>query len=164
MTNWSSFTKKLGVNAPIEKLYWAWSTQEGIESWFLRKAIYTKLNGATRKPEEPIQAGDEYLWHWHGFPDSVNEANKIVSANGKDQLQFYFTGNCLVTVSLESFKGQTIVSITQENIPEDQNPKTNLLVGCGEGWTFYLANLKSILEGGVDLRNKDEELTGVINS
>lgn len=133
MSEWSSFTKKIGVNAPIEKLYWAWSTQEGIESWFLRKAIYTTQNGATRKPEEPIQAGDTYLWHWHGFPDTVNEANKVVSANGKDQLQFYFTGNCLVTVSLKPFKAQTIVSITQENIPEDQNPKTNLLVGCGEG-------------------------------
>jgi hypothetical protein len=37
-------------------------------------------------------------------------------------------------------------------------------VGCGEGWTFYLTNLKSILEGGVDLRNKEMKLKNVINS
>ncbi len=164
MTNWSTFTKKIAVAAPLEKVYQAWSTQSGIESWFLRRAIYTTKDGNKRKPYDSIAAGDTYVWHWHGFPDSVKESHEIVAANGKDEIKFYFTTKCLVTVSLNSFKNQTIVSLTQENIPEDNNPKTNLLVGCGEGWTFYLANLKSILEGGIDLRNKDEQIMGVINS
>jgi len=54
--------------------------------------------------------------------------------------------------------------LTQENIPEDNNPASNLLVGCVEGWTFYLANLKSYLQGGIDLRNKNVNIQGVINS
>jgi hypothetical protein len=33
-----------------------------------------------------------------------------------------------------------------------------------EGWVFYLANLKSFPEGGIDLRNKNEKLKSVINS
>jgi len=37
-------------------------------------------------------------------------------------------------------------------------------VGCGEGWTFYLANLNSYLQGGIDLRNKNEKIQGVISS
>ena len=59
---------------------------------------------------------------------------------------------------------KTIVELTQDNIPPDDNPATNLHIGCGEGWTFYLANLKSYLEGGIDLRNKNEKIQGVINS
>jgi hypothetical protein len=31
-------------------------------------------------------------------------------------------------------------------------------VQCQLGWTFYLANLKSVIEGGVDLRNKNVDL------
>ena len=33
-----------------------------------------------------------------------------------------------------------------------------------EGWIFYLANLKSVLEGGLDLRNKRMEITNVITA
>ena len=164
MSNWNSFTKKIAIKTPIDEVYQAWSTQKGIESWFLRCAIYTSTDGKKKAPNELIEAGDTYLWHWHGYPDTVNESHKITAVNNKDKIQFGFTGNCLVTVTLSSLKDQTIVSLKQENIPDDDNPKTNLLVGCGEGWTFYLANLKSILEGGIDLRNKDEEISDVINS
>jgi hypothetical protein len=37
-------------------------------------------------------------------------------------------------------------------------------MGCLGGWTFYLANLKSYLEGGVDLRNKNLALNNMVNS
>ena len=53
--------------------------------------------------------------------------------------------------------------ILQEKVLEE--PQTRVVnVGCKTGWTFYLANLKSLLEGGIDLRNKDELLKDVINS
>ena len=37
-------------------------------------------------------------------------------------------------------------------------------MGCLEGWTFYLTNLKSVIEGGLDLRNKNLDIKGVINA
>ncbi len=37
-------------------------------------------------------------------------------------------------------------------------------IECGKGWTFYMTNLKSILEGGIDLRNKIESVKNVINA
>jgi hypothetical protein len=40
----------------------------------------------------------------------------------------------------------------------------NYHVGCKAGWTFYLANLKSILEGGIDMRNKKTRLKEMLNS
>jgi len=36
--------------------------------------------------------------------------------------QFTFAGNCIVDVKLKAFKDQTIIEITQSNIPEDDSP------------------------------------------
>ena len=162
--NWSKFTKRIPVAAAPATVYQAWTTQDELEKWFLRKAEFVKPSGSMRNRNEAIEKGDQYDWKWHGYPDSTFEKNEIVEANGEDFLQFKFSGNCLVSVKIFTEEGETIVEITQENIPADDNPETNLLVGCGEGWTFYLANLKSYLEGGIDLRNKNEKIKGVISS
>lgn len=162
--NWSQFTKRIPIEAGIQTVYNAWTSQEELEKWFLRKAEFTKPDKSLRKRNEPIEKGDEFLWIWHGYPDDVFEKKEILEANGKDFLQFGFSGDCIVSVKLFTQEGETIVELTQENIPPDDNPATNLHIQCGEGWTFYLANLKSYLEGGIDLRNKNINIKGVINS
>lgn len=163
-SKWSSFTKRIPINATIAQVYAAWTSQAALERWFLRKAIFTTSTKETRPADSSIQQGDTYAWYWHGYPDLVTEKREVIAANGKDELQFTFSGNCLVTVTIHNREGETICELCQSRIPEDANPETNLYVGCGEGWTFYLANLKSILEGGVDLRNKNESIHRVINS
>jgi hypothetical protein len=76
-----------------------------------------------------------------------------------------FTNECDVEVKLSQIDNEYVmVEVTQNNIPIEEDPKKNLYVGCGEGWLFYMTNLKSILEGGIDLRNKDESLKGVFNA
>jgi hypothetical protein len=60
--------------------------------------------------------------------------------------------------------GETICELIQDRIPSNADLSHHLYVLCGEGWTFYLANLKSILEGGIDLRNKNIELTQLVNA
>ena len=162
--NWTKFTKRIPISVDVISVYKAWTTQEELEKWFLRKAGFIRFDGNLRGRNESIQKGDKYEWYWHGYPDTVFEKNEILEANGKDFLQFSFSGNCVVSVKLYTMEGETIVELTQENIPMDHNPDTNLLVGCGEGWTFYLANLKSYLQGGIDLRNKNVNIKGVISS
>jgi hypothetical protein len=61
-------------------------------------------------------------------------------------------------------EGENIVELLQENIPTDEQGMHSWHLGCKTGSTFYLANLKSVLEGGIDLRNKSEKLQRVINS
>lgn len=163
LQGWDNFTKRITIKTDINKLYDAWSTKEGIESWFLRESVFSR-NGNDLLPGQQIKKEDTYKWLWHGYGDDVAEYCRILEANGKDMLQFTFTGNCIVTVKIYREDQEIIAELTQENIPEDHNPKTNLYVGCGEGWTFYLANLKSVLEGGLDLRNKNVDRKHVINS
>jgi hypothetical protein len=130
----------------------------------LRVAEFTKPDGTVRSAEAAFQKDDRYRWLWHGYDDTTVERGVIEEANGRDSLRFTFAGSCLVSVNITLEEGLTIVELRQENIPLDEISRVNYHLGCITGWTFYLANLKSILEGGIDLRNKNEKLHKLVNS
>lgn len=163
-SDWTSFVKRINISASPGDIYKAWATQSGIEGWFLRNSVFTNDDGHDRKPDELVSRGDSYSWFWFGWPDEMNQKGVIIEANGTDLFQFTFHDPMVVSVSILEEEGEIIVRLEQENIPADDESRTNYFVGCGEGWTFYLANLKSVLEGGIDLRNKNESIKDVINS
>ena len=162
--DWSRFTQRINVNAPKEKLYNAFATRAGMESWFLRMCEYKHFNGTPLQNDEQVHPRDIYRWLWWGWPDTMVETGEFMQANGKDKLQFVFGKAGTVTARIYEAEGENIVELMQEHIPEDEESKFNFHVGCSTGWVFYLANLKSIMEGGIDLRNKNEKLNGVLNS
>ena len=155
---------RVNIHAPAGKAYDAWTTAAGLMQWFLRKVIFTGADGRARGNNEPIAAGDTYEWYWHGYPDSVMEKGKILEANGADGLSFTFSLGCPVNISIYSQHGETIVELVESNLPTDDETMLKHYVGDSKGWIFYLTNLKSVLEGGLDLRNKKNELTDVITS
>lgn len=160
----SKFSIRIPVNSEVEKIFESWTTRKGLESFFLRDAIFRSKEGVERKSTETLQAGDTYVWHWWGYPDTTSEKGYVIDQNGKDLFSFNFgkAGDCTVTIS--QLEGETIVELTQENIPTDEKGLQYYHIGCKGGWTFYLANLKSILEGGIDLRNRNENIGEVISS
>lgn len=160
--DWSNFTRRITVDHSAQKIYEAWAVPSQIERWFLRSAEYVGFDGKPKNRDLSVEAGDGYLWCWHGYLDDVNESGTIVEANGSDTFAFTFTSDCLVTVTIKEEKGETVVELTQSLIPDDKN--RGIYVDCSYGWTFYLANLKSVLEGGVDLRNKNVDVQNVVNS
>lgn len=162
--DWSRFSVRININAPLDKLYHAWATRSGMEYWFLRQSEYKKTDGSVRKDQEFVTKGDTYTWRWHGWPDEVVEHGEVLDCNGKDLFKFSFgkAGDCLVKIYKE--EGETIVEIIQDNIPADEQGMHHWHLGCKTGWTFYLANMKSLFEGGIDLRNKNEKLQQVLNS
>jgi uncharacterized protein YndB with AHSA1/START domain len=162
--DWSKFTVRIDVNAPIEKLYHGWATREGIEFWFLRFSEYKKPDGTLCKNDEYVKKGDTYTWRWHGYGDDTQEKGEILDCNGKDMFKFSFgkAGNCTVKIYKE--QDTTIVELTQDNIPTDEKGMQHYHLGCNSGWTFHFANMKSLYEGGVDLRNKNEKLQRMLNS
>jgi uncharacterized protein YndB with AHSA1/START domain len=162
--DWSSFTKRITIKAKPHDIYRAFATQAGLEKWFLRLAEFTKPDLSHRGKDYQVQKGDTYHWLWFGYTDDVNENGKILEANGKDLLQFSFSGGSIVTVRIYTELTHVVAELKQEHIALTEESKVNYHLGCSTGWSFYLANLKSLLEGGIDLRNKDEAISDVVNS
>lgn len=158
MSKWNQFSRKALIQAPVPEVYDAWTSPAGLMKWFLRTAEFKSKDGEIRRTKEKIQVGDTYTWRWHGFAEQHAEQGVITKLNGRDHLQFRFAGNCLVDVQISHLKEGTLVEVVQSEIPEESDPEQNLYVNCLRGWTFYLLNLKSILEGGLDLRNKHNHL------
>ena len=162
--NWSQFVVRVSINAPVEKLYDCWATRKGMEYWFLRMSEYKKPDGSLRDSKERAETGDTYRWRWHGWSDETTEEGTILDCNGTSFFKFSFgkAGHCSFIINKEA--DETMVELLQDKIPDDEQGRHYWHLGCKTGWTFYLTNLKSLLEGGIDLRNRDENLKNVINS
>lgn len=160
--DWTSFTRKVAVKSTVQKMYDAWTKSSEIEKWFLLKSSYYTNEKRLLDANESVAKGVGYKWTWYIY-DGV-EDGRITEANAKDFLQFTFAGECLVDISLEQKDEYVIVQLTQKNIPTDEDSKKNIRMGCDSGWSFYLLNLKSFYENGIDLRNKNPEFKGSVNS
>jgi uncharacterized protein YndB with AHSA1/START domain len=160
--DWTRYTKKIAVKAPIHQVYAAWTTAEELERWFLEEVkFYDGANSIVEK-QAHTEKGTAYKWKWHLYDDLMK--GKVLEANGKDFLQFTFEGETIVDVKLTTDRDYTIIELTHRNIPTDDESKQYIRLGCASGWTFYLINLKSVYEGGLDLRNMDEQLHVMINN
>lgn len=154
--------KKIAVKAPPATIYAAWTKAEELEKWFLAEVKFLDQNNNLISKQAPAATGYSYEWKWYIYEDIM--PGKITDANGKDFFQFTFEGECVVDVKLTMKGDYTVVELTQQNIPTDDNSKQFIRLGCASGWSFYLVNLKSVYEGGLDLRNKDEQLQLMINN
>ncbi len=159
--DWTSLTRSIAVKTSLETIYNAWTKSSEIEKWFLETCKYINAAGHEIDRSESVSAGSTYEWTWYLY--DVLENGRIAQANGKDFFQFSFAGECLVDVQLKEIGEHVLVTLNQHNIPTDEASKFNIRIGCLEGWTFYLTNLKSYYENGFDLRNKDAELRGLNN-
>ncbi len=160
--DWTQFTKRIAIKAPLEDLYNAWTSSNELEKWFLKKARFFDENNQEISLSEPVSPKNTYLWNWFLYEET--EKGEITIANGKDHLQFTFAGSCLVDVTFSREHEHTIVELKQTGIPLDDKSKQFIRLGCSSGWSFYLVNLKSVYEGGLDLRSKDERLRPMVNN
>ena len=150
------FIKKIRIKAPLEVIYRMWSTSAGLESWFLRSAQFyrdDKILGA----DELVNTGDRYTWQWHNWDPT--ESCDIIEANGRDHLLFSFGGSSKVSVDLEQSGDSVMVVLRQYDIPTDEKTKLEVHVGCSNGWTFWLANLKAFLEHGIVLNETEYDIS-----
>jgi uncharacterized protein YndB with AHSA1/START domain len=162
--DWRHFTKRITIHADPAAIFNAWTTQNGLESWFLRLAEFKMPAEELRERNEKIQKGDRYKWLWFGYDDTIAEEGEILFSNGIDELQFSFSGGCVVNVQIVQEAGETVCELKQTMPMDDEDEQRYFFIECGKGWTFYMTNLKSILERGIDLRNRNGNIQNVINA
>ncbi|HEY2720437.1 MAG TPA: SRPBCC domain-containing protein [Chitinophagaceae bacterium] len=161
--NWKHFTKRITIDADPQAIYNSWATQDGLENWFLKLAEFRTTKGNLRRRKAFVQENDQYRGLWHGYNNTVAEQGEIIFAN-EDQLEFSFSGGCIVKFTIKRENDETICELRQTMPMRDENDQRHFFIECGKGWTFYMTNLKSVLEGGIDLRNKNVSIKNVINS
>jgi uncharacterized protein YndB with AHSA1/START domain len=160
--DFSEFKLRVNIKTSVENAYRAWATPAGLQSWFLGIVI-TGPDGAVRNGEELAQEGDDFALNLTSRPDKVIFRGKVLKANDKDMFSFSFSKGAPVTISIYSEHGETIVQLLESNLPTDPETIKKHFVGDNNGWIFYLTNLKSVLEGGLDLRNRNASISNVIN-
>lgn len=160
--DWTSFTKRIAIKSSLSEIYEAWTKAANLERWFLERVVFQDFEGTQLEHTEPVKSSTRYDWYW--YLDATPMHGEILNANGKDFLQFTFEGVSLVDVKLSSLDEYVIVELRHHHIPQDDQSKQHIRLGCSNGWAFYLHNLKSVYEGGIDLRNKDPKLGVMINN
>jgi uncharacterized protein YndB with AHSA1/START domain len=163
-TDFSQFKLRVNIKTSIENAYRAWATPAGLSSWFLGKVVFTDASGNARGNDDFGQENDDYSFYVYrpSNPDKIVVSGKVLKANDKDVFSFTFSKGCPVSVTIYSEHNETMVELLESRLPTDEETIRKHYVGDSRGWIFYLTNLKSVLEGGLDLRNKNEFITNVI--
>ena len=112
--------------------------------WFMDRASLSPVKGGT------------YSFTWEGGPTHTGSVLDFAAGEritltwqwpGKEQL-----GVTRLRISLERKAGGTVVQFTHSGF-RSGGDWTELYEGAIRGWTYFLMNLKSVVETGRDLRS-----------
>ena len=154
--DWTQFTSRIHVKAAPVSLFEAWATADGLARWLLESAAFRPPGDPAARPDGAARAGDAFRWVWKAGGHVMD--GTITESAWPERLAFTFgpAGRCEVT--LRRAADGTLVEVLHADLPDAATH-----VECSRGWTFYLTNLKSVLEAGVDLRETDSSRRGVVN-
>lgn len=144
------------VDAKPTRVYRALATSAGLETWFPNVARYIERRGRNRRRTEPAKAGDTY-YKWFVYAGGVEGTGKVLKARKDRLLALTFGTNGDICFALTTTGRGTLVELVQNRIPTGPKARVESHLGCRTGWTFFLTNLKSVLEGGHDLRETDPQ-------
>ena len=159
--DWTRFSKQIFIDADPETVFRAWATPGEIIRWFIAEARYTDAEGRQRYPNEMVAAGDTYWWRWH---QEYVEIGKVLSVGPGHTMTFTFGEQAnkapdpiVVTINCYEDDGQTRLELIQSNMPDTPTAHHSWHMGCCNGWSFFMTNLKALLEHNADLRETDPE-------
>lgn len=158
--DWTRFVTRIYVRGREADVYDFWTTEAGLTRWFLATVAFRPAGGAARAGDETAPVDDDFTWTWHGSEFALE--GRVLNAEPPSRFEFRFGTAGDVTVTLKQDGQWVLVEVAQSNIPDTPEGRS-WYVDCYGGWTFYLANLRSILEGGVDLRELDLKRQEVVN-
>jgi uncharacterized protein YndB with AHSA1/START domain len=119
-------------NAPPGKVFRALTESESLENWW-----------ATKAKIDPRKGGEFSLCFKNGF---LLKGHILNFAKDRS-VSYSWIDNSVPSFRLKPVKDGTLLKLTQKGIEENGSART------AAGWTYYLTNLKSVLDHGTDLRS-----------
>jgi uncharacterized protein YndB with AHSA1/START domain len=128
--------------AQPEKIFQALTQPKMLVKWFLSKA---KLD-----PKK----GGSYSFDWIGgyhMTDKVKrfEENKAVSFSWIDKLKNGETARTTASFEVAKKGRGTLLKLRHTGFKDPEH-----FADCSSRWAYYLTNMKSVLDSGLDLRSK----------
>jgi uncharacterized protein YndB with AHSA1/START domain/uncharacterized protein YciI len=175
--DWQGFTQAIHVRAQPSAVWRAVATCDGLERWFLARAEAWTSDGRDWPRDRMLEAPARLRMTWTavGTPDArgacapteSSEDNGVESAEPPMRIRMgWYAGKGWIEFRIvpHVHAGMTTVELEQRMHPtSDFKVLESAYVGCREGWAFYLANLKSVLEHGMDLRDRSPGRAGLVN-
>jgi hypothetical protein len=144
----------------MEEAYRYAATADGISKWFIGKADYYTPDGTRRAGNELIQKGDSYEWDW--LYKELGLKGEVLDVNGRDYVKFTFGDTAIFNIKLSEVDDRVLFTLTQESNPD--NPMAEEAhINCYVCWTLFVLNLKSVAENGIDLREWNYDMDGLVN-
>ena len=159
--NWEQFTRKIYIKSSQSKLFDYWTHAEKITNWFIKDCIYTDKEGNERQGTETYQEGDEYFWRFH---QDLETSGKILKVIPNQFFSFTFgkkdqDSNEYVIVEVrfdQEDSEEASYTLKQSNMGGPELMMAEYHLSCNMGWSFFMTNMKALLEHGVDLREIDQ--------
>lgn len=187
--DWTGFVQAVHIQASPGEAWSMFATPSGIERWFTASAETTRgdrvIGGS-----EVFQPADRVRFVWivpspetapaggsgspseaetNGAPATVEmpETNEILEVvPGRRLRHGWYEGKGWVEYRVLPHREERRVTIELEQRMDPAHDFALLegaYVGCRQGWAFYLANLKAVLEHGLDLREPRPDRRDLIN-
>jgi len=154
--DWSRFRLGIHVRKTPPQVFRLLATAAGLAKWFPNEAVYRDRAGRTRRPTELAKSGDAYFKRFV-YAGGVQGDGVVLSARRERLFKISFGENGEVCFRLKPKDRGTLVELIQDRIPTHPEARIESHLGCRTGWTFFLTNLKSVAEGGPDLRETDSK-------
>ena len=156
--DWSSFDTYLYIDATPQEVQAAWRCATGLCSFFISEMTLRDRSGAVL-PGDHFATGDQYHWQWiHPFELTGEFLDVSDTA-----MTFSFGGNYRVSISVTAAATGSLLHLHQDGLSNDDNGRVHGSLNCRSCWIYYLVNLKSVLETGNDLRDRDPETADAIS-
>lgn len=156
----NEFYHSIYLAAPLSKVYSYAASAEGLSKWFMGTVKYILPVGAELESSQNVSQGCSYKWQW--LEKDLEIEGKVLEAIEDNKVAFTFGISFEVRFSLESKGGRTIFTLHQKYI-EGAEKNDFAHINCCSCWVFFLTNLKSVIENGIDLRETAERDDTLVN-
>lgn len=146
---WKEFTHAILLNTSVDAVYDMVATSDGLCKWFLGEASFSNDGGRVNGGLIP-EAGDYYHWKWLAKEHEV--AGKVIDTEPGRMIKYTFGAAFYVSFTVSADEsGLTLLTLHQTCNDDVEFNEFNY-VNCCVAWTFFMTNLKSVIEQGIDLR------------
>ncbi len=152
--DWSTFSITFYYNAHITRVFRAWTTAAGLESFFIERCVFNNEQGEGKDANQPPATGDHYLWK---FRQDFEVEGTVTTIVEREQFSFSF-GQMHVDVFFRVVGEQTEVQLVQSKIPNTPDGHVMGHLNCRSCWIFFMPNLSSVLDQTHDLRDQNPEI------